>query len=281
VAVGCSFAQQPLPNRRNEKFVNYIKLGQRVMVVLLLGLFSNAHGQDGAQDKDVLTIFVDSSYPPYMYALEGTVADGLYPRLVQEVVNQAGEKVAIKAYPWKRALIYSEEGKGAVAGAYKNAERLKFYDYSNSLYQEKLVVFVNKNKSFEFNSIADLEGKVVGVNRGWSYGQEFDDARANKLFDVNIRNHPDENFKMLALGRIDCLILDKQSGDSFIKLMGIKDQIVSLPYAFSVNDGYLIVPKTMEMADFIAKFNASLEQIRKDGTYNQIVKTYIQGKISE
>lgn len=275
------FTHEPIQKNRSWKILNYLHLANRIIIVLLLGLFSNAHGHDGAQDKDVLTVFVDSNYPPYMYELEGTLADGLYPRLLQEVVNQAGEKVAVKAYPWKRALIYSEEGKGAVAGAYKNAERLKFYDYSNSLYQEKLVLFVNKNKPFEFNSIADLKGKVVGVNRGWSYGQEFDDARANKLFDVNIRNHPDENFKMLALGRIDCLILDKQSGDSFIKIMGIKDQVVSLPNAFSVNDGYLIVPKKMKMAGFIAKFNAALEQIKKDGTYNKIVKTYIQGEISK
>jgi polar amino acid transport system substrate-binding protein len=257
--------------------VRYKEFGQKIIFVLSLGLFSHAYGHD----KDTLTIFVDSNYPPYMHALEGTAADGLYPRLLQEILDQTGQKVEIKAYPWKRALMHSAEGKGAVAGAYKNNERLKIYDYSNPFYQEKLVIFVNKNNPFEFNSIEDLKGKVVGVNRGWSYGQEFDDARANNLFDVNIRNQPNENFTMLALGRIDCLILDEQSGESFIQIMGLEDKVVSLSNAFSVTDGHLIIPKTLKKEAFLSEFNAALEKIQKDGTYNSIVQAYIEGTVPE
>jgi len=256
------------------KYIQFAE-GISIIVVLILGLCSNAHGQD----TDKLTIFVDNSYPPYMYQLKETEAVGLYPRLLEEVVKQAGHKIEIKAYPWKRALLYSAEGKGAVGGAYKNDERVKTYDYSIPLYQEKLVLFVNKNSQFEFNTIEDLKGKVIGVNRGWSYGQEFDAARASKLFTVSIRNKPNDNFKMLDLGRIDCLILDQRSGDSYIRLLGIEDQVTSLPKAFSINNGYLIIPKKLKMKKFLNEFNSALETMQKDGTYNNIVQTFIQGTI--
>jgi len=270
-------AQKLMPKMKSYKVVKFIRFRQGVIIIalLILGLFSNVHGQDNVK----LTIFVDNSYPPYMYKIKGTEADGVYPRLLEETVKQAGHKVEIKAYPWKRALLYGAAGKGAVGGAYKNDVRVKTYDFSIPLYQEKLVIFVNKNHQFEFNSIEDLKGKVVGVNRGWSYGQEFDTARANKLFTVNIRNDPNDNFKMLALGRIDCLILDQRSGDSHARLLGINDQITSLPHAFSINNGYLIIPKKLKMTKFLDEFNLALEKIKKDGTYNEIVRTFIQGTI--
>lgn len=245
------------------------------IVLLLSGLFSNAHGQD----NDALTIFVDSSYPPYMYKLEGTAADGIYPRLLEAIIKHTEQKVEIKAYPWKRALLYSAAGKGAVGGAYKNDDRVKIYDYSSPLFQEKLVIFVNKNNYFEFNVIEDLKGKVVGVNRGWSYGQKFDAARAKNIFTASIRNDPNENFKMLALGRIDCLILGKQSGESYIQLMGIEDQVVSLPNAFSINNGYLMIPKILKMQSFLNKFNSALQEIQKDGTYDNIVQAFTKEAI--
>ena len=246
-----------------------------IFALFILGLFSNAYGEGDSE----LTIFVDNSYPPYMYKVKGTEADGLYPRLLEETIKQTGHKVEIKAYPWARALLNGDSGIGAVGGAYKNDDRLKTYDFSIPLYQEKLVIFVNKNNKFEFNSIEDLKGKVIGVNRGWSYGQVFDKARANKLFKVNIRSNPNANFKMLALGRIDCLILDQLSGESYIRLLGINDQITSLPNAFSINNGYLIIPKKLKMEKFLNEFNVALDKLKKDGTYNNLLQNFIQETI--
>jgi polar amino acid transport system substrate-binding protein len=248
-----------------------------IITLLYLGLSSNAH----SLDSEKLTVFVDSSYPPYMYEVTGTDADGLYPRLLKEVARKAEQEIAIHAYPWKRALLYGASGKGAVGGAYKNDERLKAYDYSAPLYQEKLVLFVHKDKIFEFDTLDDLKGKVVGVNRGWSYGQAFDTARKNELFSVNIRNNPNDNFKVLALGRIDCIILDQLSGDSYIDLLGISEQVTALPNAVSINNGYLIIPKKLKMKSFLSKFNTSLETMQNDGSYQNIVQAFIQGTIPE
>ena len=197
--------------------MKYYKFGKGVLVVLLtLGLFVNSHAQDDSR----LTIFVDNSYPPYMYETNGSLAEGFYPRLLHEIVKQAGHIADIKAYPWKRALLFSEAGKGAIGGAYMNDERVKNYDFSSPLYQEKLVLFVNNKNTFEYNAIEDLRGKIIGVNRGWSYGQVFDEARANNLFSVNVSNDPTDNFKMLALGRIDAVILEQNAGDLYTERLG-------------------------------------------------------------
>lgn len=229
---------------------------------------------------DELAIFVDNSYPPYMYGEGEGDVQGLYPKLLEEVISNTGFDSKIVAVPWKRALLYGGAGVAAVGGAYKNEKRLKIYDYSAPLYEEKMVIFVNREQTFDFNGIEDLAGKTIGVNRGWSYGQKFDDAREAKLFDVNVRADFSENFKMLELGRIDCLILDQLSGESYLEHLGLSDRIVSLPVPFSLNNGYLIIPKELKMMEFLKKFDASLEAMRASGTYQNIVQEFIQGTIS-
>lgn len=239
---------------------------------LVFGVFVNAY----ANKTTSLNVFVDSSYPPYMYKVKGLEAGGLYPKILKEIANKTGHKFNIQAYPWARALSQGALGKGAIAGAYKNDERLNIYDFSNPIYQEKLVLFVNKNNQFDFEGISDLKGKVIGVNRGWSYGQAFDAAREEGIFNVNVRNNPKENFKMLALGRIDSLILDQLSGESYLQLMGLEDKIVMLPKPFSINNAYLILNKKLNKRIFLNEFNTALEQLRSNGRYKHIVQSFIK-----
>ena len=243
-------------------------------LILMSSMLSATHAEEPRQ----LTVFVDNSYPPYMYELEALEADGLYPRLIEEAAKRTSYQLEIKAYPWKRALALGAAGTGAVGGAYRNDERLKIYDYSVPLYEENLVLFVNKDRPFEFGNVEDLGGKLVGVNRGWSYGQQFDEARNRELFTVSIKNSPEENFQLLALGRIDCVILDKLSGNSYVELLNIKDKIDVLPNPFSINNGYLIVPKQLSMQTFLDEFNASVEGLRREGMYQEIVDSFVRSK---
>lgn len=252
----------------------YFKQGFAVlllMVIQLVEVYAHDHK---------LAIFVDNSYPPYMYEMDDNLAEGLYPRLLTEIIKNTEFEAEILPTPWKRALLYGSTGVGAVGGAYKNNERLELYDFSAPLYQEKMVIFVNKDKPFEFRNVADLEGKLIGVNRGWSYGQKFDAAREAKLFDVNVRGNPSENFKMLALGRIDCLILDELSGESYIKLLGVEDKIDSLPVPFSMNNGYLIISKELNMKTFLKQFNSSLAKMNESGLYEEIIRSFIKGTMA-
>ncbi|KZY67183.1 hypothetical protein A3742_07885 [Oleiphilus sp. HI0071] len=254
------------------------RIGVYQQVVLLLVLLVQVSSVFG--DHPDLAIFVDNSYPPYMYEPEEKDVAGLYPKLLLEIISGTSVTAEIVAVPWKRALLYGGDGVGAVGGAYKNDKRLKKYDYSAPLYEEKMVIFVNKGQQFEYNDLDDLSGKTIGVNRGWSYGQKFDAAREKELFKVNVRADLSDNFKMLALGRIDCLILDQLSGESYIQHLGLNDKIVALPVPFSLNNSHLIIPKELDMKAFLKEFDASLAKMREAGTYDDIVQQFIQDTVS-
>jgi len=120
-----------------------------------------------AQAAEPVKIAVDSANPPFMYA-EDNKAVGLYPVLLNAVFAKMGMTTEIEAYPWKRTLSMGEKGAAAIGGIYKNEERLKIYDYSDPIFSEKLLIYVNKDASFPFSGVSDLKGKRIGVILGWS-----------------------------------------------------------------------------------------------------------------
>jgi len=110
--------------------------------------------------------------------------------------SELGEEVAVRAVPWKRAIAYLDGGKGGLGGIYKTKPRLEKYDYTDEIFSEEIMVYVPKGKAFAFSSVYDLAGKRLGVIRGWSYGEEFDEAREKgrlsspspkKVFQIKLR----------------------------------------------------------------------------------------------
>ena len=225
---------------------------------------------------DPLKISVDEAYPPYMFN-KGSVALGLYPEIVAATFARVGRDILIDVLPWKRALKLGEAGMGGVAGIYKNQERLLTYDYSNPLYEEKLVLYVKKGHVFAFSGIADLKDKKVGLNFGWSYGDAVDSARKQQLFSVDdsVKNNL-ANFRKLIGERIDCFIVDELAAKRIISQQGFDGLVEQLDTPVSVNAGYLVFSKTLKQKGLLDKFNIAMKQLRHEGVYEKIVDSVIQ-----
>ncbi len=225
---------------------------------------------------DPVKVFVDEAYPPYMYS-RSNVATGLYPDVVAAVFASIGRDTSVSALPWKRALRMGEAGVGGVAGIYKNQERLAIYDYSDPLYEEKLVLYVKKGHAFAYSNLADLKGKSVGLNFGWSYGDAIDSARTSGLFwaDDSVKNNV-ANFRKLIGERIDCFIVDELAARRIISQQGFNGLVEQLDIPVSVNAGYLVFSKALKQKELIDAFNKAMEQLRHEGTYEVIVDSVIQ-----
>jgi polar amino acid transport system substrate-binding protein len=226
---------------------------------------------------DTVSVVVDSGNPPFMYAKDSKAA-GLYPTLLGKIFQRADIQAEFKAYPWKRVLSLGEKGKAGIGGIYKNNERLKIYDYSEPIFSEKLVLYINKEKAFSYNSVEDLKGKKIGVVLGWSYGKEFDEARKNNLFTVEEIPEDLTNFKKLAAGRIDCLIAIELAGQTIIKDENMQNVIVPAETPIAVNDTYLVFSKAAKKKDILDKFNGALAQMKGDGSYEKVIADFIAEK---
>ena len=223
-----------------------------------------------------IVVAVDAEYPPYMYG-NAKEAKGLYPKLISAVFSKMGVEAEITALPWKRALRYGEEGKVAIGGIYKNNERLEIYDYSDPIYEESLAIFVNKGNTFKFEGMNDLKGKKVGINLGWSYGEEFDKARKEKIFTTDEAQSNFLNLKKLTHMRVDCVVMDTLAASQIIEKEKLGSDVERLAKPATVNFAYLVIAKSQNKKKLLAEFNKTLAAMKTDGTYAKVVDDFIKG----
>jgi len=288
----------PEPMTVNDTYLIFAKSANRVELLKTFNSTLAAMKQDGTYNQlvkkwtgvdaettdapaaatlppETIVIGEDEANPPFMYADANGQAIGLYVDLTRTALERMGMTPQFQALPWKRVLDASAKGEMGVAGIYKNDERLKIYDYSEPLYSERILVYVAKGKAFEFKSVADLKGKTIGVMTGWSYGNDFDQAKAAGEFTVQEAPGDAENLEKLVLGRVDCVLAAEASAIPVILEKGYADKVEALPEPLTVNDTYLVFAKSVNRVEFLKVFNATLAAMKQDGTYDQLVEKWI------
>jgi polar amino acid transport system substrate-binding protein len=217
------------------------------------------------------TIVFDEADPPFMFVADGKLA-GLYPALVAEAARRAGIEVELAGMPWKRALAEVDAGKVGVAGLYQDDERLKKYDFSNRLFGEALVVYVQAGKGFAFTGLDSLRGKTIGVIRGWSYGDDFAAAVKSGAITALEASGEAQNFIELANGRIDAVLSIRESGAASIAAGGWTTQVMALDPPFAAdNPTYIAFAKANNKIAVLASLNRALAAMHADGKYDAIV----------
>lgn len=215
-------------------------------------------------------IAIDNANPPFMYQHEGQ-PKGLYPLLLQAVFQRAGIVVEIQAMPWKRALMRGGKAELGIGGIYKTAQRQAVFDYSQAIFEEKLIVYVRRGTATSFTALSDLYGKRVGVIRGWSYTEALDKAIDNGQIHASAGSSDEANFRMLASGRLDALIAIELAGQRIIQQLQL-DQVQALQPALSINPTYLVFAKQAKQQALLQRFDQSLAEMRADGSLAELVQ---------
>ena len=247
-------------------------IGRNIKATLVLLIVCLTSSIILAQSEKVI-VAVDDGYPPYMYGAEEG-ARGLYPRLIKAVFSRMGVEIDVRALPWKRALDAGERGEVAIGGIYKNKERMAKYDYSEPIFEETLAIYVRKGDAFPFKALEDLEGKTIGINLGWSYGEAFDEARRKGLFKIQEAKTNQANFQKLVHGRTDCLIVDRRAAFHIIRQRSLQNKVEPLKQPATVNHGYIAFAKSGHRKKLLSGFNRALSDLREDGSYEKIVDAF-------
>ena len=225
----------------------------------------------GASAQGTITVGFDAADPPLMYEASGKAA-GLYPDLIAAIFAKMGVSISTFAAPWTRVLAGADAGTNGVGGIYKNAAREAKYDYSAPIYEEEIAIYTQGTKAFDFKDIDSLSGKTIGVIRGWSYGDDFDKARAAQKFRVEEVEGDELNVTKLGLGRLDAIVGIPLSVDAAIRKNRLGGKIAKLPEALSKNPTYLVFSKTADKEALLEQFDDALAKSRTDGSYDQIIR---------
>jgi ABC-type amino acid transport substrate-binding protein len=174
-------------------------------------------------------------------------------KLLDAVERELGIVFELRMYPWARAERYAVEGAGPIFGLPKNADRLHALRYSEVAAYNKLWIVTRSDATFRFSTIEDLRGKSIGVVRGYNYGAEVEQARANKLFrtDEDIASRG-TRLTRLMLKRVDAVLLYQPSQQTAHDVeTEVNTFMVSRLRAIgaAANASYSVLPKPLSIDD--------------------------------
>lgn len=242
-----------------------------------------------------VTVYCDDNYPPYSYE-ESRKAKGLYVEILERAFSlMSGYKISIQPVPWKRGLKLLESGEGfALFPPYLHLkERPYIWPYSEPILKEEVVVMCREEVLSKISGTKwpeDYFGLKIGRNAGFFLGGDhFHQAVKNQQIILDETRGNRENILKVGLGRTDCYINDRLSILSELKKLkdqGIYDEggkhaTLSEGTLISSEIGYLGFTKIDKgkfpfKDDFIKKFNEIINNMKKTGELDNIVKKYTE-----
>ena len=245
-------------------------LAALVALTTLVGCGSgSADSANGAGDK--IIVGTNAAFPPFEYVGDDGKPDGFDIALIKAIGEKAGLEVEIQDMEFD-SLVSSIGNKidVAIAGMTVTEERLKTVDFSDSYYEAVQNVIVPKGSAIA--TADDLKSLKIGVQLGTTgefIAEDIEGAEIatyNKAVDaVNDLNN----------GRVDCVIIDKNPSEVFGAQFPDKvDVLEGSNFDFEPENYAIALPKgNTELAE---KINNALKELKADGTYDSLVKKYIE-----
>lgn len=269
-----------------------VNRNRRFVVFILVAVFSSLYIDAkplGAETSNTVSPFLEKGYvtisigewPPYTSINQKY--NGVIAHIISDVFSEMGLKVHFQNMPWARA--YAEAASGRTDGTgvwmYKK-EREKDFIYSDPILEEQFVFFHLKSDAFDWNTIPDLKGSMMGGVRQSSYGPEMDAAINSGFLTMTRVTHFRQNFFRLLEGRIRLFPMEVNVGYSTLKQYVPKskhDLITHHPKPFLENFSYVLFPrKNKESEKLVFEFNKRLKRFRETGRYDRYFADLKDGK---
>ncbi|MEH7506035.1 transporter substrate-binding domain-containing protein [Neobacillus drentensis] len=252
------------------------KLGL-LSLLLILSIFIAACGSKetaGEQEKGgkVYKVGVDTTYPPFEFK-EGNDYKGIDIELINAVAKNQGFKIKLSPMDFGGIIpaMQANQLDVAIAGMSITDDRKKVVDFSTPYFDAGLTVVVKKDNT-SIQSVENLKGKKIAVKKGTTGAKYAQDNAAKLGITVVQFNDSPAMFQEVSNGNADALIEDYPvisyaiaQKDLGLKIVG--DRLNGDQYGIAVLKG--------QNEDLLKKINKGLEELKKDGTYDKIIKTYL------
>ncbi len=230
---------------------------------------------NAAHAADTCTKIVSTGHPQYpaIAFKDGDNIVGAAPALVEAIAKKLDIPLESKFMgTWSEAQAAARDGKAdMIVGVYFNDERAKYLDYVQPAFvYDPVVVFVAKDRTFDFKGQDDLIGKKGATNKGESYGDALDAFIKDKL-DVARTDGIDAALNDLVAGKVDYVIAGYYPGDAQLSVLGIDDKVEALEPALLSAEMFVAFSKKSPCASLAPKFGEGITEMTTDGSFNQIL----------
>lgn len=248
--------------------------------VLLTGCAakSTTEATDAAPTADTAKTWViatDTVFKPFEYTNEKNEFVGIDVDLLAAIAKDQGFNYKLESLGWDAALAAVQAGQadGLIAGATIKQERIDSGWIFSDGYFDATQTFVVEADS-DIASFADLAGKNVAVKNATA-GADFANSLKDQYgFTVTTFEDSPTMYQDVLLGNSAACVEDTPIMAASIKEGGLALKIPAGMESEGAPYGFAIMNKSNQ--ELLDMFNAGLKNIKANGTYDEILNTYLK-----
>ncbi len=215
----------------------------------------------------------NAAFEPYEY-MEGDTVVGIDAEIADAVAAKLGLEAQVENMDFDAVIPSVTSGKVDIglAGMTVSEERLNNVNFTDPYVEAGQVIIVKEGS--DITSVADLSGKVIGVQRGTT-GDEYvsDDANGVGVASVErFSNGPDATQSLLT-DKIDAVVIDNEPAKKLVAnsegLVILDEKLTSEEYAIAV------AKDNTELLDAI---NTALDELEESGELQAILDKYLNSE---
>ncbi len=235
-------------------------------------------------EKAVFRWYDDEDYKPYIYKDNDQKCRGIFYDLMTEIFRRIDVPLNCKLYPWKRTQVLVHNGLADGMVTVATSKRLETMVATEPLVTSGEKIFARKDnpRIKQIERIRSIDGmknfKVVEVvGAGWA--EEHFKNLPNVIWVAKLSSA----LNMLANGRVDIYVMNEFSGVEAIRSMRNTPspfqenfkKIIVAPHTLAKISYSLLINKDSQWSMLVPRINATLKRIKEDGTYDRIMKRYL------
>ena len=212
--------------------------------------------------------FTTEEYPPLNYSTDGgNVVTGYASDLLNEMLKRTGIKAKVVLFPWKRAYMMALKNKDTCVYSTTRMEvRENLFKWVGPVATDNWVVFAKADSNIKVTALEDLKKLKVAAYQG--------DSKTIFLKSKDIATdeatNEEQNARKLSIGRVDVWVSGASSGPWIARNVGVK-----IKPLFAIKEVHLYLACNLEVPDSeIAIMNDAINAIKKDGSFDKILKSY-------
>ncbi len=217
--------------------------------------------------KGKLYVGTNAEFPPFEYLDKGEVV-GFDIDLVKAIGKKLDMEIVIKDMAFDGLIPALETNKIdiVIAGMTASDERKMAVNFSNPYYTANQVIILNDNNN-DIKTFDDLNGKLVGVMLGFT-----GDVVVSEMKDVKSKKYNASYAAIMELqnNKIDAVVLDSETALNYVK----NNKGLKLAETSGEPEEYAIAI-SKKNSELLNKINTALDELKKDGTYEALLKKYM------
>ncbi len=230
---------------------------------------------------DTLVMGTNAAFPPYEFIGEDGEVTGIDVEIARAVCAEMGYELVVRDMEFDSIISDVQFGKidFGMAGMTVTEERMQFVNFSNPYATGIQAIIVKEGSPITCADDLFAEGAnhKIGVQlstTGDLYATwDIEDAGLGTVMRYATGN---EAVQDLALGRIDCVIIDNEPAKSYVAAI---PGLVVLETAYAEENYAACFNK--EDVELLNAFNAALVKLTEDGTIPAIIEKYIPSEKAE